>query len=143
MLENAQLKKDVITPEKRDALVADWASMKELAKKLVPTISTDGKTCHAIRKEVIQIVIAKDETAKAQSIAILAGTTLDSASEDSVRMLFGVIGANAAQTAQVADSTVADALTGNNKTVADGELLLVGRDKFLNSTQQGFEEVKK
>ena len=67
------IKKDVITPEARDALVADWAKLIGDAKRLVPELVTDGKTCLAIRREVIAALAGKDATAKAVSDAVLAG----------------------------------------------------------------------
>ena len=141
--EIAELKKDVITPEKRDALVADWAAMLDTAKRLVPAIDTKGKTCHAIRKEVVSSVTAADETAKAQASAILGSATLDSASEETVRTLFNVLAATPKST-KTEDSTskqVADALTGKNKPgEKDGEVKLSGRAAFIARQQAGFVE---
>ena len=57
------LKKDVVTPEARDAMVAEWTKLIGDAKRLVPELTTDGKTCLAIRREVIGALVAKDATA--------------------------------------------------------------------------------
>jgi hypothetical protein len=140
----ADLQKQVITPEKRDALVADWALMKDNAKKLHPEIVTDGKTCHAIRKEVIAHAIASDATAKAQAEAILGSVALDAASEDSVRTVFNVLSATAKDSTEVSDAgqnqSVAAAIVGDAGNKAnDGATVLVGREKFLDSLSKGLE----
>lgn len=139
-----QLKKDVITPAARDAMVADWSKMLGDAKRLVPEITTDGKTCHAIRREVITTLSGKDATAKAVADAVLAGKALDAADEEHVRATFNALAAsvkteagNAAQLAR--DAATADALTGN-----DGDKQttpeLMGRDKFTSQSAQAWQK---
>jgi hypothetical protein len=139
----AELEKNVITPDKRDALVGDWATMLDTSKRLAPAVETKGKTCHAIRKEVIGVVTAADETAKAQADAILGGTALDSASEDTVRTLFNVLAATPKKSTETNDGKtqqeIADALTGKGGKGGQAEAPLVGRAKFLAGQQAGFQ----
>lgn len=86
------LKKDVITPEQRDALVADWAQLMNDAKRLAPTVDTKGKTCDAIRREVIAVA-AKDEKRKPIIDAALAGKKVEDAPADTIKLAFNVIAA--------------------------------------------------
>ncbi len=136
------LKKDVITPEARDAMVADWAKLIGDAKRLVPEIVTDGKTCLAIRREAIGALVGKDATAKAVADAVLAGKALDSAEPESVRAAFNALAAavkTKASDAEVSanDAAVADALTGK---AADSRAELTGRDKFLARQSQAWQQ---
>lgn len=132
------LKKDVVTPEARDAMVADWAKLIGDAKRLVPELVTDGKTCLAIRREAIGALTAKDTTAKAVADAVLAGKALDAAEPEVVRATFNALAAavkTAANDAEInaADAAVADALVGDGKVGAGSgdKPVLTGRDKFM------------
>ena len=132
------LKKDVITPEARDAMVSDWAKLIGDAKRLVPELVTDGKTCLAIRREAIGALTAKDTTAKAVADAVLAGKALDAAEPEVVRATFNALAAavkTAANDAEInaADAAVADALVGDGKAGAGSsdKPVLTGRDKFM------------
>lgn len=87
------LKKDVMTPAARDAMVADWAKTLNEAKRLVPTIATDGKTCLAIRREVLASVSTGDARAKAVVDAVLGGKGPAEADETSVRAAFNAVAA--------------------------------------------------
>lgn len=87
------LKKDVMTPAARDAMVADWAKTLNEAKRLVPAIATDGKTCLAIRREVLASVSAGDTRAKAVVDAVLGGKGPAEADETSVRAAFNAVAA--------------------------------------------------
>jgi hypothetical protein len=114
------LRKDVITPEARDALVADWAKMLNEAKRLAPDVTTDGKTCLQVRRDVIAAVAKDNATAKAVVDAVLAGTELDKAAADTVRTAFNALSAAVtdAKTNPDAHKAVADALLGNHSTPA-------------------------
>lgn len=109
------LRKDVITPEARDALVADWAKMLIDAKRLAPDVTTDGKTCLQVRREVIAAVTKDNATAKAVSDAVLAGSELEKAAADTVRAAFNAVAATVAETKSnpEAHKAIADALLGN------------------------------
>lgn len=87
------LKKDVMTPAARDAMVADWAKTLNDAKRLVPKIATDGKTCLEIRREVLATVSAGDARAKAVVDAVLGKKEPKDADETSVRAAFSAIAA--------------------------------------------------
>ena len=139
------LKKDVMTPEQRDALVADWSKMIGDAKRLAPELVTDGKTCLAIRREVIAAVAAKDTTAKAVADAVLAGKKLETADADAVRSTFQAIVAAvksteaADSTTQASDAAVAAALTGEGKGGgSEAQAELSGRDAFLARQSQAW-----
>jgi len=136
------MKKDVMTPEARDAMVADWAKLIGDAKKLVPALVTDGKTCVALRREVVATVAGKDTKAKATVDAVLCGKTLDAADADTVRAAFNVLVATAADagSTQANDSgdagRVAAALAGN-KQVADAKP--TGRAAFIQRQAQAWQ----
>ncbi len=139
------LKKDVITPEARDAMVAEWAKLIGDAKRLVPDLTTDGKTCLAIRREVIGTLVGKDATAKAVADAVLAGKALDSAEPEVVRATFNALAAavkTEANDAEVSanDAAVADALTGAGKAATDSKTELTGREKFLARQSQAWQQ---
>lgn len=129
------LKKDVITPDARDAMVADWAALLDSAKRLVPGFDHAGKTCHQIRREVIGAVTGKDAIAKGVADAVLAGKALDSADVETLRSTFNALVA-AVQTGDsqtnANDSALANALVGGadskNKPVT---AKLGGRDAFM------------
>lgn len=139
------MKKDVITPEARDAMVAEWAKLIGDAKRLVPDLTTDGKTCLAIRREVIGTLVGKDATAKAVADAVLAGKALDSAEPEAVRATFNALAAavkTEATDAEVSanDAAVADALTGAGKAATDSKTELTGREKFLVRQSQAWQQ---
>lgn len=141
------LKKDVITPEARDAMVADWAKLIGDAKRLVPDLVTDGKTCVQIRREAVSALVAKDSTAKAVAEAVLAGKTVDAADADAVRATFNALAATIkADDAQQhsANDALADALAGQ-RTANDGTQSqqqptqkLVGRDAMIARQAQAW-----
>ncbi|MHB0973948.1 MAG: DUF2213 domain-containing protein [Thiobacillus sp.] len=138
------MKKDVITPEARDAMVVEWAKLIGDAKRLVPDLTTDGKTCLAIRREVIGAMIAKDATAKAVADAVLAGKALDSAEPEHVRATFNALAAavktEAANTVVDAnDADLADALTGAGNG-NESKTVLTGRDKFMSRQSQAWQQ---
>lgn len=135
------LKKDVMTPDARDAMVADWTKMIGDAKRLVPEIETAGKTCLAIRKEVISTLSGKDATAKAVADAILAGRALDSIDADTARGIFNALAASVKVEAndggQDQNDDVANALSGKDSKPAVG---VSGRDKFLAKSAQAWQQ---
>lgn len=138
------MKKDVVTPEARDAMVAEWAKLIGDAKRLVPDLATDGKTCLTIRREVIGALVGKDATAKAVADAVLAGKALDSAEPEVVRATFNALAAAVKTEASDAetsasDAAVADALTGDGK-ANDSKTELTGRDKFLARQTQAWQQ---
>lgn len=139
------LKKDVMTPEARDAMVADWVKLISDAQRLVPELVTDGKTCLAIRREVIGALIAKDATAKAVAEAVLAGKSVDDANAELVRATFNALSAAVKTEASDAgvsanDAAVADALTGDGKGGKETKTELVGREKFMAQQSQAWQQ---
>lgn len=138
------MKKDVVTPEARDAMVAEWAKLIGDTKRIVPELTTDGKTCLAIRREVIGALVGKDATAKAVADAVLGGKALDSAEPEVVRATFNALAAavkTEANDAEVSanDAAVADALTGAGK-ANDSKTELTGREKFLARQSQAWQQ---
>ena len=124
------LKKDVITPEARDAMVADWGKLIGDAKALVPDLDTTGKTCLAIRREVIGTMMGKDATAKAVGDAVLAGQKLEEIDMDKARAAFTAIAAAVKPVGDHrADDAVAKALSGDDSAAQGSQLS--GRDKFM------------
>lgn len=128
------VKKDVITPEARDAMVADWAKLIGDAKRLVPEIVTDGKTCLTIRREAIVALTGKDATAKAVADAVLAGKDVQTADADVVRSTFSALAAavktEANDAGHQANDALADALTDGSKEKPVTQKL-VGRDAMI------------
>jgi hypothetical protein len=130
------VKKDVITPEARDAMVADWAKLIGDAKRLVPELVTDGKTCLAIRREAITAITGKDATAKAVAEAVLAGKTVEAADAEVVRATFNALAASVKTEAndggqqQANDNALATALTEGGKEKPATQKL-VGRDAMM------------
>lgn len=126
------LKKDVMTPSARDAMVADWAKTLNEAKRLVPAIATDGKTCLAIRREVLASVSTGDARAKAVIDAVLGGKGPAEADETSVRAAFNAVAAtievqsaaDAALDRQTSDAFLGK--TGKDVTAGDAEANLSG-----------------
>lgn len=135
------VKKDVVTPAARDAMVAEWAKLIADGKRLVPNLVTDGKTCLAIRREVITAVAAKDATAKAVADAVMAGKTVETADADVIRATFNALAAavkteTADEEGSASDTAVADALMGKGAE----ETKLIGRDAFLNRQRQAWQQ---
>ena len=132
------LRKDVMTPEARDAMVADWTKLIGDAKRLLPEIVTDGKTCVAIRREVVGALIGKDGTAKAVAEAVLAGKTLEAADAETLRAAFNVLAATVTTHVDDADTRANDAAMAAALTKGEGEgshdkgPVLAGRDAFLH-----------
>jgi hypothetical protein len=124
------LKKDVMTPAQRDAMVADWSKLLDDAKYLAPEVSTKDKTCLAIRKEVIASVTAADAKVKKAVDAVLAGTLLEAADVDTARKVFTMLTALAEpQSVTTGDAVkLGDALVGGSKS-ADEKL--VGRAAMM------------
>lgn len=102
--------KDVMTPQARDAMVADWVKTIDLAKRLAPKITTDGKTCAALRREVVSSLY---EGRKALVDAVLAGVAVKDAPDEAVRTAFAVLGSSAPESSSSQRKTdaVADAMS--------------------------------
>lgn len=132
--EIATIRKDVITPEARDALVADWAKLISDAGTLVKDYDHKGKTCLQVRREVVAKILAGDGTAKDVATAILAGKKIEDADADLARAVFNAVVAATPKQTKTADNSVVvdtqDALLGR-KAVGDNKPHLVGRAKFL------------
>lgn len=107
--EIAALKKDVMTPEQRDAMVESWTKLIADAKRLVPDYDTKGKTCDAIRRDIITAA-AKDEKRKPIVDAALAGRTLDALDATATKMVFSILAAMPAGQQATNDAAVSDAL---------------------------------
>lgn len=139
------LKKDVMTPAARDAMVADWAGTLNQAKRLVPEIVTDGKTCLAVRREVLTTLSAKDGQAKTIATAVLAGKAIADADPEMVRAAFNAVAASVpAADVQVSanDGQIAQALSGQGNqqqqaqaSATDG---MTGREKMVARAQAAY-----
>lgn len=86
------LKKDVMTPDQRDAMVETWAKITSDAKRLVADFDTKGKTCDEIRREVIEKLSA-DGKHKTVIDAALAGVAAKDAAADVIKLTFNVLAA--------------------------------------------------
>lgn len=105
----SDMARDVMTPEQRDAMVADWVKTLADAKRLSPKVTTDGKTCAAIRREVVDGLYA---TRKLLVDAVLAGKAVKDANDDAIRTAFAVLASSVpdASTTRKTDA-VADAMS--------------------------------
>lgn len=132
------LKKDVMTPAARDAMVNEWVKLAADAKRLAPEVTTDGKTCVAIRREVVTALAAKDAKAKAAVDALLAGKQINDAEPETIRATFGVLSAMVEPTQQQAtdSAAAADALLGGKQ--QGQQVKLVGRDAMIARQQAAF-----
>lgn len=101
----AALEKQVMTPQARDAMIADWVKLIDTSKRIAPGIVTDGKTCAAIRKEIVDDACSKNEQVKAAVDAVLSGKPLDAADDAVLRAAFGVVSAIKMSTASAAGAT--------------------------------------
>lgn len=90
--ENQTLRQKEATPAVRDAWIADWAETVTDAKQLMPAIHTTDKSCHAIRQEVVSQLYSKQQPVLD---ALLAGQTLDSVDEETIKQAFKVLSAMA------------------------------------------------
>jgi hypothetical protein len=139
----AAAQKDVMTPAARDAMVADWAAALATAKRLVPEIVTDGKTCHALRREVLTTLAGKDEAVKAVIGAVLGSAAIDAANEDQTRAAFNTVALTVKVAADAAphadDRVVADAFTGTPAAPAEnGVPVLTGREKAMKASRDAW-----
>ncbi|MEX3859646.1 DUF2213 domain-containing protein [Paraburkholderia sp. BR10923] len=105
----ASMSRDVMTPEQRDAMVADWVKTLDDAKRLMPKIVTDGKTCAAIRREV---VASHYDARKPLIDAVLTGKALNDADDTAIRTAFAVLASSVTESSSTRRTDpVADALT--------------------------------
>lgn len=129
--EIAELKGKIVSAEAMDAMVEDRAKTVTVAKRLMPTISTDKKTCADIHREVLAHAIKENDTAKAVVVAIVGDSAdaLNTASPTIVKSAFQAVGASATgeTVANDGDRALADALAGKR----EGAPKLVGRDAML------------
>lgn len=128
------LKKDVMTPEQRDAMVETWAKLITDAKRLVADFDTKGKTCDAIRREVIE-KLSTDAKHKTLIEAALAGVPAKDAAADAVKMAFNVLAAVPAPVVTTAQDPVAAALAGAGTRDSQSES---PRDAYIRRVQDAF-----
>jgi uncharacterized protein len=100
--------KDVMTPAQRDAMVADWVKTMDDAKRLAPKVTTDGKTCAAIRREVVDSLYTGR---KALMDAVLGGKSVKDADDPAIRTAFAVLASSAPDTGTRRVDAVADAMS--------------------------------
>lgn len=142
-----ELKKDVMTPAARDAMVADWAKTISEAKRLSPDVTTDGKTCLQIRRDVLKAVGDKNPVAKEISAAVLGAKTIEDGDADTIRSAFNAVAASVkadavdATSARASDKAVADALTGGTGTqkLSANDAKPTGRSAFLERSANAWQ----
>lgn len=106
------LKKDVVTPAARDAMVSEWARLIEDGKRLMPNLTTDGKTCHAIRKEVLSSI--QDAALTAAAAAVIGDKKIADLDETTARTAFAVVAAIKPSQQAASDGMTAQALLGTD-----------------------------
>ena len=102
------MQKDVMTPAQRDAMVADWVRTMDDAKRLAPKVTTDGKTCAAIRREVVDSLYAGKQ---ALMDAVLGGKPVKDAPDETIRTAFAVLASSAPDANPRRADAVADAMS--------------------------------
>lgn len=136
----ADLKLQVMTPDARDALVESWAKMIADAKRIAPTVETKGKTCAAVRREVV-LKLSADATKKATIDAVTGGVEADKATDAQISTAFAVLAASPvvadSKPANVTDP-LANALVKDSKTEAAGGEKLDGRDLAMKRAQDAW-----
>ena len=100
--------KDVMTPAQRDAMVADWVKTMDDAKRLAPKVTTDGKTCATIRREVVDSLYTGR---KALMDAVLGGKPVKDADDTVIRTAFAVLASSAPDSGTRRVDAVADAMS--------------------------------
>jgi hypothetical protein len=100
--------KDVMTPAQRDAMVADWVKTMDDAKRLAPKVTTDGKTCAAIRREVVDSLYTGR---RALMDAVLGGKPVKDADDTVIRTAFAVLASSAPDSGTRRVDAVADAMS--------------------------------
>lgn len=126
--EIAELKKQILTGDQLDVMVQNRVKTLVTAKTLAPAVVTDKKSCPAIHREVLEVVMASDATAKSIAMAIV-GDKLETATPEALKSAFYAV--DAAMSHQVGndgDRALADALAGGQHVGADAKL--VGRAVF-------------
>lgn len=125
----------LLTPAAVDALVVDRTALLEAAKRLAPSVTTDGKVCEQIRREVVAAVIGANDTAKTIASAVLGGTDVAVADAALVRSTLMAIDAALGQVvaadADAAADALSAALTSSGSAGKDKAPVLVGRDAML------------
>ena len=104
----SDMQKDVMTPAQRDAMVADWVRTMDDAKRLAPKVTTDGKTCAAIRREVVDSLYAGKQ---ALMDAVLGGKPVKDAPDETIRTAFAVLASSAPDANPRRADAVADAMS--------------------------------
>lgn len=129
--EITELKGKIVSAEAMDAMVEDRAKTLTVAKRLMPAISTDKKSCADIHREVLAHVITEHEGAKAIVTAIVGDSAdaLNAAPLALVKSAFNAVGASVTSetVANDGDRALADALAGKKS----GEQKLVGRGAMM------------
>lgn len=137
------LKKDAMTPEMRDAMVAEWTKMLADAARIAPKVVVTGKSCAAVRREIVTASMAGDS--KSVLEAIFAGTAVDKATDDQIKTAFAVLAAAApakGATTPAATDAIEQALANDGKGKGKGgktEVVLDGRDAFLHRTANAWQ----
>jgi uncharacterized protein len=132
--ELVEVKKLVMTPEARDAMVADWADLVANAKKLVPAIETKSKDCEAIRREVLTTIVATDDVRSTVAKSIVKDVS--QASNDLLKIAFDAI------LPLVDKPEPTQGQRTNDGAVFSGQHaqseVIVGRDRFLKASQDAW-----
>jgi hypothetical protein len=102
------MQRDVMTPAQRDAMVADWVKTMDDAKRLAPKVTTDGKTCAAIRREVVDGLYSGRQ---ALVDAVLAGKPVKDAPDEAIRTAFAVLASSVGDPTPRRADPVTDAMS--------------------------------
>lgn len=145
--ELATLKTQVMTPDARDALVQEWVELLKDAEALDPKMETKGKTCEAIRREMVKVGATKDAAVKGVVDAILAptGKTIETVDGVTVKTAFtamkGLLGQKKLDAAPARPSgNIGDAFIRDS---GDQPPKLVGRAAMMAQDAARFSTVQK
>jgi hypothetical protein len=113
----------------------------DVAKKLTPTVTLDGKTTVAIQREVLTTLTAKDNAHKLVIEAVLAGKSVADASPDALQTAFNVLDTKATtQNTHAGDGGFGAAVLKMPAVVtvaAADSSKLSGRAKYMANLNQG------
>lgn len=91
--EIAELKKQVMTADQRDSIVADWAKLTAEAQRLIPAIVVAGKSPDVLRREVVTTLSGSDQNVKTAADAVLGGAPIETADAANIARVFNLISA--------------------------------------------------
>lgn len=143
-LELDKLKEQIMAPEQRDVMVADWAALLAGAEKLAPSVVTKGKDCETVRREVLEVVMAANDERAIMVKAVIPDIKV----ADGAMLKAGFNVALAATKETQVNDRITKPTSGDiGRTILGtgdegSEEVLMGRDAFLSKSASAWQGVK-